>query len=125
MKKPFRGGFAGLIHHFQLTPYPRNRKLLQKSRLTILTSKKRWMENCLRYLSFKAVLSSSSLCRKGMRVTKAIRCPDCFFARSRILSFHIAKLLRYQRRRETFCWFSVHILFQFLCIIDTHSQQTI
>ncbi|KAG2247419.1 hypothetical protein Bca4012_089432 [Brassica carinata] len=40
------------------------------------------MENCLGYLSFKAVLSSSSLCRKGMRVTKAIRFPNCFFARS-------------------------------------------
>lgn len=35
-RQPFRGGFAGLIHHFQLTPYPINRKLLQKSRLTML-----------------------------------------------------------------------------------------
>ncbi|KAF3488555.1 hypothetical protein F2Q69_00052946 [Brassica cretica] len=40
-RQSFRGGFAGLIHHFQLTPYPINRKVLQKSRLTILTSKKR------------------------------------------------------------------------------------
>ena len=37
-RQSFRGGFASLIHHFQLTPYPINRKLLQKSRLTILTS---------------------------------------------------------------------------------------
>ncbi|CAF2075103.1 unnamed protein product [Brassica oleracea var. botrytis] len=40
-RQSFRGGFAGLIHHFQLTPYPINRKVLQMSRLTILTSKKR------------------------------------------------------------------------------------